>query len=100
MHMDKHNLIATLRAHEPVLKAAGIVHLSLHGSRITGDARDNSDVDLAAQFDRSKVSSILHEVNLKNTLSTMLGADVDLCNADMLEPAVEDNFRREAELVF
>jgi predicted nucleotidyltransferase len=50
--MNKENVKATLRAHEPELKAEGIIHLHLHGSVVRGEARPESDVDLAAQFDK------------------------------------------------
>jgi predicted nucleotidyltransferase len=37
--MDREHVIATLRQHEPELKAAGIVHLRLHGSVARADDR-------------------------------------------------------------
>jgi predicted nucleotidyltransferase len=98
--MDKEQIIATLRAHKPELKAAGIEHLSLHGSVVRGSAGRESDVDLAAVFDRAKVKSPLTEISLARRLSALLGAEVDLCNAGMLKEDVRENFDREAELVF
>jgi predicted nucleotidyltransferase len=50
--MNCEQVLATLRAHEPTLKAAGVVHLSLFGSTARGDRRPDSDVDLLAAFDR------------------------------------------------
>ena len=44
-------VIATLRAHEAELRQAGICRLSLFGSVVCGDARADSDVDLAAELD-------------------------------------------------
>jgi hypothetical protein len=52
--MDKGSVIETLRRHEPELKAAGIVHLRLFGSVARGEESPQSDVDLMADFDRSK----------------------------------------------
>jgi predicted nucleotidyltransferase len=98
--MDRNQIIATMRAHEMELKNAGIVHLYLHGSVVRGEARPDSDVDLAAVFDRAKVRGILAEVDLKNRLSEILGAEADLSNAERLEALVQKNFEREAELVF
>lgn len=98
--MDKEHVIATLRAHEPELKAAGIAHLHLHGSVVRGEAGPRSDVDLAAQFDRGKVRGMLAEIGLKNRLSDILGVEADLADAERLKDVVRTNFDREAELVF
>ena len=98
--MDKEHVIATLRAHEPELKAAGIAHLHLHGSVVRGEAGPRSDVDLAAQFDRAKVRGMLAEIGIKNRLSDILGAEADLADAERLKDEVRTNFDREAELDF
>jgi predicted nucleotidyltransferase len=98
--MDKEEIKAALRAHEPELKAAGIVHLHLHGSVVRGEAGPDSDVDLAAVFDRAKCSSMLYQIGLKNKLSDILGVEADLSNAEALKEEVRKNFDREAELVF
>jgi NADPH:quinone reductase len=55
--MDREHLIATLRQHEPALKAAGIVHLRLHGSVARAESQ-TSDVDLIAEFDPAKHLSL------------------------------------------
>ena len=98
--MDKEHVIATLRAHEPELKAAGIAHLHLHGSVVRGEAGPRSDVDLAAQFDRAKVRGMLAEIGIKNRLSDILGVEADLADAERLKDEVRTNFDREAELDF
>jgi predicted nucleotidyltransferase len=98
--MDKEALKAKLLAHELELKAAGIVHLHLHGSVVRGEAGPDSDVDLAAVFDRAKVRSALSEISLRNRFADLLGVDVDLANRERLKENVRNNFEREAELVF
>jgi uncharacterized protein len=98
--MDKETIKAKLKAHEVELRAAGIVHLHLHGSVVRGEAQAGSDVDLAAVFDRSKVRTALNEVRLRNWISDLLHADVDLANRERLKEDIVGNFDREAELVF
>lgn len=44
--VDKEDVKAKLLAYEPELKAAGIVHLHLHGSVVRGESGPDSDVDL------------------------------------------------------
>ena len=98
--MDREEIIARLRAHEAELRAAGIIHLHLHGSVARGQARPGSDVDLAGEFDKRKRLSLIDMVGLKNRLSDILGEDADLCDAERLKEPVRANFDREAELVF
>lgn len=62
-------MITKLREHEPELKAAGIVHLRLHGSLARGTATATSDIDLIADFDASRHLSLLDMVGLENRLS-------------------------------
>ena len=52
--MDREQVIATLREHEPGLRAVGVVRLSLFGSTARGDRRPDSDVDLLAAFDATR----------------------------------------------
>lgn len=94
--MDKGHLIETLRRHEPELKAAGIVHLRLFGSVARGEASALSDVDLIADFDRSKRLTLFGMASLENRLSDLLGAKVDLSPAGSLKERVRARALREA----
>lgn len=61
--MDKSTIIAKLREHEGELKAAGIEHLFLYGSRARGTAiRETSDVDVIAEFAPGRRLSLLDMV--------------------------------------
>jgi hypothetical protein len=94
--MDKGHLIETLRRHEPELKAAGIVHLRLFGSVARGDSSALSDVDLIADFDRSKRLTLFGMARLESHLSDLLGAKVDLSPAGSLKERVRARALREA----
>jgi predicted nucleotidyltransferase len=99
--MDREQIVAKLRKHEPELKAAGVEHLLLHGSYARGTAvREVSDVDVIADFDRAKKLSLLGRVHLENRLSDILGAKADLSDRKMLLPEVRERARRESILVF
>jgi len=91
--MDKGYVIQTLRAHEPELRAAGIVHLRLFGSVARGDASSQSDIDLIADFDSSKRFSLVTMAHLENRLTDILGIKVDLAPAD----SMKEDIRREAD---
>jgi predicted nucleotidyltransferase len=98
--MDRETVITTLRVHASELKAAGIVHLRLHGSLARGTATATSDVDLIAEFDTSKHLSLLDMVGLENRLSDLLGAPVDLSPQHTLKPPVANRAAHEAVLAF
>lgn len=99
--MDRSTIIARLRDHERELKAAGIEHLSLHGSYARGTAiGGSSDVDIIADFDRAKKLSLLGRVHLENRLTDILGVKADLADLAMLRPEVLEEARRESVLVF
>ena len=57
-------VITTLRAHEAELRRAGIRHLSLFGSVARGDAAEDSDIDLAAEFDPAAEMDLIRLVAL------------------------------------
>lgn len=98
--MDKESIKAARRAHELELKAAGVVHLHLFGSWVSGEARAGSDVDLAAEFDRARLLSLFDVAGIANRMSDIIGAEADLCDANRLKDYVRKNFEREAERVF
>jgi len=98
--MDKSTVIAKLREHEPELKAAGIMRLSLFGSVARGDASSESDVDLMAEFDPAKEFSLLDMVGLENRLADILGVRVDLTPERNLKDRIRERVAREAVLAF
>ena len=98
--MDRDRVIAKLREHEPELKAAGIVHLRLHGSVARGEASEASDVDLIAEFDATMPLSLLDMAGLENRLADLLGVAVDLSPAKMLKEPVREKAVREAVFAF
>jgi hypothetical protein len=76
------------------------LHLRLHGSTARGEASEQSDVDLIAEFDTSKRLSLIDMVGLENRLAELLGVRVDLSPAKMLKEAVREKADREALLAF
>jgi hypothetical protein len=93
-------VITKLREHAPELKAAGIVHLRLHGSLARGAATADSDVDLIAELDSTKHLSLIDMVGLENRLSDLLGAPVDLSPAHTLKQPVAERAALESVSAF
>jgi uncharacterized protein len=97
--MNREQVIATLRAHEPELKRAGVVRLSLFGSTARGDATPG-DVDLLATFDEGRELSLLDVVHIENRLADLLGYRVDLIEEGTLKPRVKKSVEAEAVRAF
>jgi len=98
--MDREHVIATLRLHEPELRAAGILRLSLFGSTARGDGRPDSDIDLLAAFDHTRRISLLDVVGIEEQISSMLGRAVELVEEGTLKPRVQKNVEAEAVRAF
>jgi hypothetical protein len=96
--MDREQVIQLLREHEPELKNAGIVRLSLFGSVARGES--GNDVDLLADFESARRLSLFDLAGLEIRLSELLGSPVDLASAKMLKPPVARRAAEEAVLVF
>lgn len=98
--MERDQVIATLRAHEPALRDAGIVRLALFGSTARGDQGSASDVDLLAAFDDTRRISILDIVGMELDLAEMLGCKVDLVEEGTLKLRVRQSVEAEAVRAF
>jgi predicted nucleotidyltransferase len=98
--MDRSYVIQTLRQHEKELKDAGILHLRLFGSLARNEAVPNSDVDLLAEFDKSRRLSLVKVGRLQMRLSELLGVQVDLSSADWMREPLRSKALSEAVLAF
>jgi hypothetical protein len=98
--MNREAVIATLRAHEPELRAAGVVRLSLFGSTARERALPGSDIDLLASFDGARQLSLLDVIGIENKLADLLGQPVDLIEEGTLRPRVRQSVDREAVRAF
>jgi predicted nucleotidyltransferase len=98
--MKRDEVIATLRDHEPELRAAGVVRLSLFGSTARDEARVDSDIDLLAAFDDGHALSLLDVIGIENRLSDMLGQPVDLIEEGTLRPRVRERVSHEIVRAF
>ena len=98
--MDKDLIITKLRDHAPELREAGLIHLRVFGSVARGDANANSDVDLLADFDKSKRVTLVTMGNLESRLADLLGVRVELSSADWMREPVRKQALNEAVFVF
>jgi len=96
----KTQVIATLKALEPELRARGIASAAVFGSVVRGDARPDSDVDVLVQVDPAGTFDLFDLVGVQNLLTDRLGRTVDVVEREALKPGIRDRVLREAETVF
>ncbi len=90
--MKRDDVIATLQAHEQELRGLGVLRVAVFGSVARGEANPN-DVDLVVGFDDVRRHSLVDLERLRNRLSALLGASVDLA----VEPLRKARFRSRVE---
>ncbi len=100
MSMNKEQVIAKLREHEAELKAVGIVRLAVFGSVARGDNSPQSDIDLLADFDKTKHYTLLTMGRIENRLADLLGTRVDLSSPEWLKESIRNQVLREAAVAF
>ena len=93
-------MIQILRDHEAELRASGIVHLRVFGSVARNESSSQSDVDLLADFDKSKRLTLVSIGRLQSRLTDLLGANVDLSSPEWMREPVLSSAMREAVLAF
>jgi uncharacterized protein len=98
--MTSDQIIAKLRQHAPELRAAGLLHLRLFGSLARGEMSAESDIDLIADFDKSRRLTLVTVGRLQSQLTDLLGANVDLSSEEWMKEPVRKQALREAVLAF
>lgn len=89
--MDKDTVIAVLRAHRAELERLGVQHAALFGSVARGEARPDSDVDIAIDIDERALPDVYAYVGLKDRVAALFKERVDVVNRAFLRPQVRDN---------
>jgi predicted nucleotidyltransferase len=73
----------------------GVAELGLFGSRVRGDHRPDSDLDVLVTFQPGRTPGLIRFGELEAQIADRLGVVVDLVPSDSLRPHVEPSVRRE-----
>jgi predicted nucleotidyltransferase len=94
------DVLRRLRAMEASLRARGVVGLFVFGSVARGEARPDSDVDLAVEFAPGSEASLFEIVRIKEEIQQALGRTVDIGERSSLTGRVAANVERDFVRVF
>jgi uncharacterized protein len=93
-------VMAELRARAPELHRRGVDHVYVFGSVARGDARVDSDIDLAIDVAPNSRFSLVTQASIAQDLEQWLGRGVDLGERRALRPSLCADFERDAVRVF
>ncbi len=98
--MDRDDILATVRAHEPELRHRGVRHAALFGSVARGEATPSSDIDILIELEPAAPIDLFEYVAITQFLGDLFPNRVDVANRDRLQPLVRPRAERDAIYAF
>lgn len=98
--MNREQVIATLRAHEPELRHRGVLHAALFGSLARNEAQSSSDIDILIEVVPGAPIGVFEYVGITQYLDDLFPTHVDVANRDRLKPLVRPSAERDAVYAF
>ncbi|MGH7103053.1 MAG: nucleotidyltransferase family protein [Acetobacteraceae bacterium] len=98
--MNSQDIIAKLRANEAALRARGVSHAALFGSRARGDNRPDSDIDIMIEVDPAAPVGVYEYVALKDYIAGLFDGPVDVVSRNGLKPYVRPAATTDAVYAF
>jgi hypothetical protein len=86
--MDRQQILARLRENETALRARGVSHAALFGSRARGDNRPDSDIDIMIEVNPTARIGVYEYVALKDYIAELFDGPVDVVSREGLKPYV------------
>jgi predicted nucleotidyltransferase len=98
--MDRQAIISRLRENEAELRARGVLHAALFGSRARGDAGPHSDTDIMIEIDPNSPVGVYEYVGIKQYIASLFDGAVDVVDRDGLKPYVQPTAISDAVYAF
>jgi len=71
--MTREEIIAAIRGNSEAIKAEGVTRLALFGSRVRGDNRPDSDIDVLIEVEPDASFSILNLIGVEHIIQDATG---------------------------
>ena len=98
--MEKQDILARLRENEAALKARGVCHAARFGSRATGAARPDSDIDIMVEIAPEARMDLFRYVGIVQFIKELFPVRVDVANREGLKPLVRPGIEADAIYAF
>jgi uncharacterized protein len=86
--MNRQQILDCLRENESALRARGVTHAALFGSRARGDDRLGSDTDVMIEIDPDADLSLFDYAGLKDYIASLMEGRIDVVCRDSLKPCI------------
>jgi len=98
--MNGQEIIAKLRENASTLRARGVTHAALFGSRARGDNRPDSDTDIMIEIGPDASVGVYEYVRIKEYIASLFEGRVDVVDREGLKPYVRPAVTADAIYAF
>lgn len=98
--MTKQEIIAKLVENEAALRALGVAHAALFGSRARGENRADSDIDIMIEIAPEAPMDVFRYIRVVHAIEDLFPLRVDVSNRIAQKPHVRLTAERDAIHVF
>jgi uncharacterized protein len=98
--MNRQEILDRLRDNERVLRAHGVMHAALFGSRARGDEQPDSDIDIMIEVAPDVRMTVYDYVGLKETIASLFEGRVDVVSRAALKHYVRPAVTADAIYAF
>jgi len=79
-------IVAELKAHASEIREQGVTSLALFGSRVRGDERQDSDLDVLIEYASDRPFTLYDLVRVERLLKGLTGLEVHIATRDGFRP--------------
>ena len=98
--MTGQDIIARLRENEAALRARGVRHAAVFGSRARGDNRPDSDTDIMIEIEPDAPVGVYEYVGIKEYIASLFDGPVDVVDREGLKPFIRPAVTADAIYAF